>query len=214
MFKFSEFLVEQSDKAKVEGKGVSKKAYSFLYQGIPPWQIHTHQPFLDELIKEDDFNGPVLDVGCGTGENALFLAENGYIVKAVDYLDEVIAKAKTLNSHAYIQYQAGDIFDLPHDYFDVYTVFDSATFHGFCDESRARYAKLLKEKLRKGAVIYIIGFSIAETIPGGPRRLSESVIGEHFTDGFVIKEIRESRYVTNHIEGGARALLAKIKVVK
>lgn len=40
--------------------------------------------------------GKVLDVGCGEGRNALFLAEQGYIVDAFDISEAGISKAKRI----------------------------------------------------------------------------------------------------------------------
>jgi SAM-dependent methyltransferase len=43
------------------------------YQGVPPWEIDKSQPAVVTLVKDGQFRGQVLDVGCGTGENALHL---------------------------------------------------------------------------------------------------------------------------------------------
>jgi 2-polyprenyl-3-methyl-5-hydroxy-6-metoxy-1,4-benzoquinol methylase len=40
---------------------------------------------------------PVLDAGCGTGENALFLAANGHQVTGIDFVDEAIPYSQ--NTH-------------------------------------------------------------------------------------------------------------------
>lgn len=38
----------------------------------------------------------VLDVGCGTGANAVFLAQQGHSVVAIDFVAEAITKAKRM----------------------------------------------------------------------------------------------------------------------
>ena len=47
------------------------------YCGIPNWDIGRAQPVFVSLHEAGEISGDVLDVGCGTGENALFLAERG-----------------------------------------------------------------------------------------------------------------------------------------
>ena len=48
------------------------------YQDGPaPWDTGRPQPAIVRLAGAGRFTGTVLDVGCGTGENALFLAARG-----------------------------------------------------------------------------------------------------------------------------------------
>ena len=43
------------------------------YTGAPPWETGQPQPEIVRLAEQSDISGDVLDVGCGTGENALYL---------------------------------------------------------------------------------------------------------------------------------------------
>lgn len=46
--------------------------------------------FLDFLRSKGIVRGKLVDIGCGNGRNAVYLAENGYEVHAVDRSDEVL----------------------------------------------------------------------------------------------------------------------------
>jgi len=54
------------------------------YHGTPPWDIGRPQREFVRLEEAGKISGDVLDVGCGTGENALFLAGCGHAVWGVD----------------------------------------------------------------------------------------------------------------------------------
>jgi len=47
------------------------------HDGPAPWVIGRPQPAIVRLASGGGISGPVLDVGCGTGENALHVASLG-----------------------------------------------------------------------------------------------------------------------------------------
>jgi SAM-dependent methyltransferase len=62
--------------------------------GPPPWDIGRPQKEFVELVKRGEITGSVLDIGCGTGEHALFFAAEGHEVWAIDSAPLAIQKAK------------------------------------------------------------------------------------------------------------------------
>jgi len=63
-----------------------------LYAGQPRWEIGGPQRAILDVA--DRITGPLLDAGCGTGENALFFASRGQKVTGIDFLAEPINRAK------------------------------------------------------------------------------------------------------------------------
>ena len=73
------------------GMGIFEQAYQ---DGPPPWEIGRPQPAFVALEEAGEIVGDVLDVGCGTGENALYLANRGHEVWGVDGVPAAIERAR------------------------------------------------------------------------------------------------------------------------
>jgi hypothetical protein len=48
------------------------------FEGAPPWDVHQAQPRLMQLEALGGFSGEVLDIGCGLGDNSIYLASRGH----------------------------------------------------------------------------------------------------------------------------------------
>ena len=65
-----------------------RSPFENIYAGKPPWDIGRPQKaFLDV---SDQITGPILDAGCGTGENSLLFASRSRQVTGIDFLEEPI----------------------------------------------------------------------------------------------------------------------------
>ena len=64
-----------------------------IFAGPPPWNIGDAQPEIVTLIEAGKLVSPVLDVGCGVGDNSLELAARGYDVVGIDEYLRVIHRA-------------------------------------------------------------------------------------------------------------------------
>src|SRR5829696_2874057 len=64
------------------------------YQGEPPWEIGRPQPEVIRLADSGAFRGAVLDAGCGTGQNTMYLAAHGIDVLGIDGSATAIRKAR------------------------------------------------------------------------------------------------------------------------
>jgi len=70
----------------------ARNTFESVYAGQAPWDIGRPQKVF--LAVADQISGFVLDAGCGTGENALFFAEQGRKVTGIDFLAEPITRAR------------------------------------------------------------------------------------------------------------------------
>src|SRR5439155_1819341 len=119
-------------------KGVPREFFDTAYEGAPPWEIGRPQDDVVRLEGRGGFKGKILDLGCGTGENALFLASKGYEVLGIDRVGAAIEKAKAKAAERKIEcaFQVADALELGKLKKTFDTVLDCALFHVFSDEDR------------------------------------------------------------------------------
>lgn len=178
-------------------------------KGDLPWQIDRPQPEVLRLIAEGKFSSPVLDLGCGSGDNALELARSGYRVLGMDVVPEALRRARAKVAEAQLthppEFLLGDARQLEGSGLEVETVLDCALFHIFEDAERPAYVRGVEEVLSSGGRLHILSFSELETREPGPRRLSrESIVGA-FGPAWTLEEAIRCRYSDRVRPDGAHA---------
>jgi len=178
-------------------------------EGIPPWQIDRPQPEVIRLIEQGKFESPVLDLGCGTGDNTIELARHGLVVKGLDAVPEALERARKKMEKAGLkqppEFVLGDALRLAESRLKATTVLDCALFHTFSDEERGEYIRGLEAVLSCGGRLHILSFSELETRQPGPRRLSLSEITGSFGSGWRVEDSVRCRYWDRVRPDGAHA---------
>jgi SAM-dependent methyltransferase len=141
-----------------------------------PWDTGVVEPLLEAFVRDASLSPRrVLEVGCGTGTNALWLAEAGFDVVALDLSPTAIelARAKAASQAAKPQFLVRDFLAEPVEgRFDL--VFDRGVFHVFDDPAdRAMFAARVAGLLAPEGVWYsLIGSTEGPPRSGGPPRRS------------------------------------------
>lgn len=186
--------------------------FDTAYEGCPPWDLGRPQPAVVELAPE--IVGSVLDLGCGTGEHALYLAERGHEVLGIDLAPRAIeiarAKARERNLEARFlvwdalrAHELGRAFD---------TALDVGLFHTLRDEERERYARSLRDALPPGGRAFILCWSERNPPGLGPRRVTRIELRSTFTAaGLRVEAIRPARLESRLEIGMAHAWLARLR---
>lgn len=186
------------------------------YEGDPPWELGRPQPEFVALEAAGEIRGRVLDVGCGTGENALYYALRGHPAWGIDFAPNAIRRARekgaARGSSAHFEVASALELDGLHTTFD--TVTDCGMFHTFLDEHRPVYARSAASVLPPGGRCFILCFSEEEpTDWGGPRRVTQAELRATFTEGWAFRWIRPARFETNFAGVTGRAWMAALERV-
>ncbi len=186
--------------------------FNSFYEGAPPWDIGRPQKEFVQLEEAGEIVGSLLDVGCGTGENALFLASQGHAVWGIDFSPIAIkntqskAERRKLNvnfllSNALDLHNLGKAFD---------TVIDSGFFHVLSDTERPLFITNLAAVLYPGGTYFMLCFSDLEPGTYGPRRVTQAEIRGSFERPWRINYIKSAQKEARHHPTGIRAWLSSI----
>lgn len=176
--------------------------FDAAYKGRPPWDIGRPQPAFVELANAGQIRGAVLDVGCGTGETTLEMAERGHEAWGIDIspnaIDQAKAKARLRGLEDATVFLVGNALEIEHLNRTFDTVIDCGLFHVFSDPEREVYAQQLAHVLKEGGLLHILCFSDWEDASwGGPRRVSQAELIDTFREGWRVDDIREARFVVD-----------------
>ena len=184
------------------------------HHGPAPWDIGRPQPALVRLASEGEFAAAVLDVGCGTGENALHVASLGFSVLGVDVAETAlaIAREKAAERRIQVEFVAGDAFQLKHLGRTFQTVLDCGLFHTFDSKERTQYVATLASVTEHGGTLHVLCFSDIGP-ESGPHPVSQEELRSAFNPrvGWNAPAIRPARIQTRYHDNGAPGWLATIK---
>jgi SAM-dependent methyltransferase len=128
--------------------------YDLWYRfGTPPWVGQARSELVRLVESGDLLPGRAIDLGCGEGDNAIFLAQHGFQVTAGDFSPAAIAKAKAKarESATDVDFVIDDLTRLTRvgDHFDV--LVEYGTFDDLSNKDRAAYVDQVRSLAKPGA---------------------------------------------------------------
>ena len=130
-----------------------------------PWDTGLTPPEIISMLASGKVPiGRALDLGCGTGTNAITLAQHGFSVTAIDVSRRAISLAKRKTRSAQltdrVRLERGDVTLLRRWVLgqSIDFAYDIGCFHNLTTEARQRYVAALTGVLKPGAIYMLYAF--------------------------------------------------------
>ena len=162
------------------------RLFRTLYRlGFTPWDGHPLAASLRSVVDELT-PGRALDIGCGTGDNCIYLARQGWQVTGIDYVATAVeqARAKVAKAGVDVALRQADATRLREE--DVGTGFDlivdNGCLHGMSDDDRDAYVREVTAVAAIGARLLLIEFEPGASfgVPGIAAADVERRFGAHW----------------------------------
>jgi len=131
---------------------LKKLAFYFRYLSNPPWDTGISPPELVDFVANNP-PGRALELGCGTGTNAIYLAKHGWQVTAVDFVRKAISQARIKAKYegVKVRFLVKDVARLRGVTGPFDLILDIGCFHSLSEKDRQAYLHNVSEFLhRKG----------------------------------------------------------------
>jgi SAM-dependent methyltransferase len=156
-----------------------------------PWDTGITPPEIVAMINSGQVTiGRALDLGCGTGTNAIYLAQHGFDVTGIDVSMRAIALAcrKARSSQQAIRFVRGDVTRMNRWAVaqSIDFAYDVGCFHSLPIAARQRYASALLEVTRPGAIYMLYGFDAS----AARRGVSADEVAARFAEGFLVQTVQ------------------------
>lgn len=180
-----------------------RASFDMMYSQPAPWDVGAPQPGLVELFDEFAPAGPVLDVGCGTGDLAIALARRGLEVVGVDFVEAAIIeawrRAESLppEDAARLTFEVGDATKPSALGRRFGAVVDSGFLHVLDAGQRDAFVAELANTLTPGGRYYLQAFAVEYDVPNTPLRVTEEELRARFSEaaGWRIVALRSTGFV-------------------
>jgi cyclopropane fatty-acyl-phospholipid synthase-like methyltransferase len=156
-----EDLLVMLDEFLREPKEFWENFYIDRNKEIPFFKIKGPDENLVEYFKNGLAPNRVLELGCGPGRNAVYMAKKGCKVDALDIAENAIewAKERAMEEGVDIDFHCVSVFDFdfePHSYDFIY---DCGLFHHLAPHRRLTYIEMIKKALKKDGHFGIVCFN-------------------------------------------------------
>jgi len=165
--------------------------------GTPPWESGIPSGELIRVLDEGIVTpGTTLELGCGTGADALCLARRGFEVTAVDSSPTALerARVRSRREEVLVHFVLDDVFEFARTAGQFDLVYDAGFYHYMRRAELDRLLDLLWRATHPGSYYLALVGSSRERAAGGPPRVSKRQIRDELGRLFDFVHLRPFRF--------------------
>ncbi|HEV2494063.1 MAG TPA: class I SAM-dependent methyltransferase [Terriglobia bacterium] len=168
-------------------------------QSPPAWDIGRPADELQRIVKEGIVRAcRVVDLGCGSGTDAIFLARHGFDVTAIDISPTALSQAeeKARKAGVSVRWVLADVLTLPHlEPFDF--IYDRGCYHNVRDQNLAGYIETVRRLSHPGTKFLLLSARRDEQAAADSPGVTEEELRFDFHSLFDVESLREIKLETN-----------------
>ncbi len=165
--------------------------------GILPWDTGRPSSELQGVLSRNTIQPcRVLDIGCGTGTNSVWLAQQGFEVTGIDLAPLAVERAqqRALAAGINVHFRVADVLHLPDLGEPFGFFFDRGCYHAVRRNASEPYAPAVAQQLAPGAQGLVLAGNAREPHDPGPPVVAEEQIREELGLAFKILDLHEFRF--------------------
>ncbi|HLN32322.1 MAG TPA: methyltransferase domain-containing protein [Gemmataceae bacterium] len=165
--------------------------------GETPWDTGKPSAELQRVVKKENICPcRVVELGCGTGTNALWLASQGFEVTGIDLSPVAIERARQRSSQlgVAVRWIAADLLDLPDLGEPFPFFFDRGCYHVVRRIDVSRFLVTLSRLTKPGSLGLVLTGNAREPHDPGPPVVEERELREELGQFFEIVGLQEFRF--------------------
>jgi len=176
-------------------------------QSDTPWDSGVPSEQLKSLLIEGKVKPcRALELGCGTGTNAIYLAQQGFDVTAVDLSSAALehAREKAAQANLKINFVQADVTAMPDlgGYFQF--VFDRGTYHVVREINLAGFQAMLANVIEPSGHYLVLAGNANTSLPpeaGPPTIRASAVVSEIELNSFNLIEMKQIYFHSIKVDG-------------
>lgn len=165
--------------------------------GTPPWDCGIAESELVTLVEDGTIKPcPVLELGCGTGTDAVYLAKKRFEVTAVESSPIALerARARAEREDALLRLVLGDVFDFTKDSGPFDFIYDRGFYHSVRQTDLDKFLDMLWRITRPGSMYLVLAGNSGEKTEDGPPRVSQDEIHNELGRLFEFEHLKPFRF--------------------
>jgi SAM-dependent methyltransferase len=166
-------------------------------QGNLPWDTGRLSSELQRVIRQNAIPPcRALELGCGTGTNSVWLAQQGFDVTGVDVAPLAVEQAekRAREAGANARFVVADVLNLPDLNGPFEFFFDRGCYHAIRRSAPLDYAPAVARQLFSGARGLILAGNAREPHEPGPPVVTEKQLRDELGPSFQVLDLHEFRF--------------------